>query len=178
MRNIISYFIKYPISADVLLILILIFGVFGGLGLRSTFFPETETKLISVQLVFPGASPEEIEEGVILKIEDNLSGLSGIKRITSISQENVGNVVVEAKRGFDIDEILADVKNAIDQINSFPVGLEPPVIAKREALTNAINFAVSGDLDLATLKEFAQKIEDDLLASENISKVALSGFPR
>ena len=177
MRSIISYFIKYPISADVLLILILIFGAIGGLSLRSTFFPETDTKLISVQLVFPGASPEEVEEGVILKIEDNLSGVTGIKRITSISQENIGNVVVEAKRGYDIDEILSDVKNSIDQINSFPIGLEPPVIAKREALTNAINFAILGDLDLGTLKDFARQIEDDLLASENISKVELSGFP-
>ena len=177
MRSIISYFIKYPISADVLLILILIFGAIGGLSLRSTFFPETDTKLISVQLVFPGASPEEVEEGVILKIEDNLSGVSGIKRITSISQENIGNVVVEAKSGYDIDEILSDVKNSIDQINSFPIGLEPPVISKREALTNAINFAILGDLDLGTLKDFARIIEDDLLASENISKVELSGFP-
>ncbi|MEM6629530.1 MAG: efflux RND transporter permease subunit [Bacteroidota bacterium] len=177
MKRIISYFIKYPISADVLVILILIFGVFGGLGLRSTFFPETETKLISVRMAFPGASPEEIEDGVILKIEENLSGLTGIKRITSISQENSGSVVVEIKRGYDIDEILSDVKNAIDQINSFPVGMEPPVIAKQEFLTNAINFAISGDLDLASLKRFAREVEDDLLASDNISKVVLSGFP-
>ena len=177
MKRVISYFIKYPISADVLVILILIFGVIGGLGLRSTFFPETETKLISVRMIYPGASPEEVEDGIILKIEDNLSGLTGIKRITSISQENSGSVVVEIKRGYDIDEILSDVKNAIDQINSFPVGMEPPVISKQEFLTNAINFAISGDLDLASLKSFAREVEDDLLASDNISKVTLSGFP-
>ena len=140
-------------------------------------FPETESKLIAIQTTFPGASPEEVEDGVILKIEDNLSGLSGVERITSISQENAGSVVIEVKDGFDIDEILTDVKNAVDQISSFPVGMEPPVVSKQETLTNAINFALSGDTDLTTLKQFARYIEADLLASENISKVALSGFP-
>ena len=177
MKSLISYFIKYPISADVLLLLILIFGFFGVNSLRSTFFPETESRLIAIQTTFPGASPEEVEDGVILKIEDNLSGLSGVERITSISQENAGSVVVEVKDGFDIDEILTDVKNAVDRISSFPVGMEPPVVSKQEALTNAINFALSGDVDLTTLKQFAREIEADLLASENISKVTLSGFP-
>ncbi|MEZ4850960.1 MAG: efflux RND transporter permease subunit [Bacteroidia bacterium] len=177
MKNIISYFIKYPISADVLVLLILVFGLLGVMSTRSTFFPETETELISVRTIFPGASPEEVEEGVIRKIEENLSGLTGVDRITSISQENGGSVVVEIKDGYDIDEILSDVKNAVDQINSFPSGLEPPVIAKQEFLTNAINFAISGDTDLKTLKTFARRIEADLLASDNISKVELSGFP-
>ncbi|MEL6675189.1 MAG: efflux RND transporter permease subunit [Bacteroidota bacterium] len=177
MKNIIGYFVRFPISADVLVILILLFGFFGVSSLRSTFFPEIDVKVISVNIVFPGASPEEVEEGVIVKIEDKLSGLSGIKRITSVSRENSGSVIVNLKDGYDIDEILADVKNAVDQINSFPVGMEPAVIGKQEVLTNAINFALSGDTDLATLKRFARKVEDDLLASENISKVGLSGFP-
>lgn len=177
MKQAISYFIKYPLIADVLVLLIFVFGFFGANNMRSTFFPESETKLISIRIVFPGASPEEVEEGVILKIEDNLTGLSGIERVTSISQENSGSVVVELKDGFDIDEILADVKNAVDQISSFPTGMEPAVIAKQEFLTNAIDFVVTGNLDLFALKRFARQVENDLLANENISKVNLSGFP-
>ena len=177
MRQTINYFIKNPISADVLVILIVALGIFGLKSMRSTFFPESETKLISIRTVYPGASPEEVEEGVIVKIEDNLTGLSGIERITSISQENGGSVVVETKDGYDIDEILSDVKNAVDQINSFPQGLEAPVIAKQEFLTNAITFAITGDADLKSLKKYAREVEDDLLASDNISKVILSGFP-
>lgn len=177
MRQIISYFIKYPINADVLVILILVMGFFGLNSMRSTFFPETESKLITVATVYPGASPEEIEEGVILKIEDNLSGITGIKRITSISQENTGSVVVQVNDNYDVDEALTDIKNAVDRISSFPVGMEPPVISKTEALTNAINFAVRGDTDLKTLKRFAREIEADLLSNDKISKVELSGFP-
>jgi len=177
MKRLISYFIKYPISADVLVLLIFVFGAFSLYNMRSTFFPETESKFILVNIPFPGASPEEMEEGVILKIEDNLSGLTGIETISSLSQENIGTVNIETKDGYDIDEILTDVKNAVDQISSFPVGMEPPVISKAEVLTLATTFAISGETDLNTLKKFADQVEDDLLASENISKVNVSGFP-
>lgn len=177
MKRIVSYFIKYPITADVTLVLIAVLGIFGLMSMRSTFFPETETTLISIRIVYPGASPEEIEEGVVLKIEDNLSGVTGVERTTSVSQENSAAIVVETKDDSDIDEVLTDVKNAVDQISSFPIGMEPPVIAKQEFLTNAINFALSGDVDLRTLKKFANDIEKDLLASPNISKIDISGFP-
>ena len=110
MRSFISYFIKYPITGNVLMILILVFGFMGLNSLQSTFVTETETKLIAVQLIYPGSSPEEIEEGVVNKIEDNLKGLTGVDRVTSVSSENSGRVIVEIKRGYDIDLILQDVK--------------------------------------------------------------------
>ena len=177
MRSFISYFIKYPITGNVLMILILIFGLMGLSSLKSTFFPETETKLIAISLIYPGASPEEIEEGVVNKIEDNLKGLTGVDRVTSVSRENAGTVTVEIKRGYDIDLLLQDVKNAVDQIPSFPANLEPPVVFKQEFLTVALNFALSGDVDLATLKRYAREVETDLLNEPGISKVSLSGFP-
>ncbi len=177
MRNIIAYFVKYPITGNLLMVLILLFGVVGLLGTRSTFFPESDTKFIVVQTAYPGASPEEIEEGIVAKVEDNLKGLTGIDRVTSVSQENSGQVTVEVKRGYDIDVVLQDVKNAVDQIGSFPEQMESPIIFKQEALTLALNFAVSGPVSLGTLKRFARKIEEDLLAVEGISKVELNGFP-
>ncbi|WNJ16201.1 efflux RND transporter permease subunit [Pontibacter sp. G13] len=177
MKNIISYFIKYSFSGDLMVLLILIFGFFGLNGMRSTFFPETESKLIQVQIVYPGASPEEIEEGIVAKIEDNLKGLTGVDRVTSVSSENAGSVTVEITKGNDIDVILADVKNAVDQIPSFPVGMEPPVVFKQEPMTVALNFAIYGDLDLRTLKQYAREIENDLLAMDGLSKVELTGFP-
>ena len=177
MKRLISYFIKYPISADVLVVVILIFGFIGLTNLRSTFFPENESKLIAVRTIYPGASPEEVEEGIIIKIEDNLKGLTGIERVTSVSQENLGSVLVEIKRGYDIELLVQDVKNAVDEINTFPDGMESPVVYKQEVLTVALNFAISGDTDLRTLKRFARNIESDLLANPKISKVELSGFP-
>ncbi len=177
MKSLISYFIKYPVSGNVLLFVIAIFGLSGFLNMRSTFFPENDASFISVQTIYPGASPEEVEEGIVIKIEDNLKGLTGIDRVTAISSENSGQVLVEVLPDYDIDLILQDVKNAVDQINSFPVAMEPPVIYKREAITNAFIFAVSGEVDLKTLKQFSRTIESDLRAVDGISKIELSGFP-
>lgn len=177
MRGIVQYFIKYPVAANLLMFGILILGYFGAKSMKTTFFPETPSRIISIQTIYPGASPEEIEEGIITKVEDNLKGLTGVERYTSVSSENSGNITVEVLKGYDTDLVLQDVKNAVDRINSFPVGMEPPVIYKRENLGFAINIALSGDVSLAALKRYAREIEDDLLAKDGLSKVTLSGFP-
>ncbi|MEL6864402.1 MAG: efflux RND transporter permease subunit [Bacteroidota bacterium] len=177
MRSFINYFIKNPIAGNLLMVGIFLAGIFGMTNMKSTFFPEVTSRNISIQTVYPGASPEEIEEGIVNKIEENLKGLTGVERVTSVSRENSGSVDVEVNQNYDTDLILQDVKNVVDRINSFPVDMEPPVVYKRENLGFGISFALSGDVDLKTLKRFARKVEDDLLVMEGISKVTLSGFP-
>ncbi|MEO0404427.1 MAG: efflux RND transporter permease subunit, partial [Bacteroidota bacterium] len=177
MKAMIRYFIKYPINGDLLMIALLVAGAAGIFRMKSTFFPETPTKTISVQAVYPGASPQEVEEGIIIKIEDNLKGLAGIDQIKSTCSENTGNITIEVLDEDETDEILQDVKNAVDRISSFPVGMEPPIIYKRDNINFAISFAVSGDHDLKTLKNYARQIETQLRTSDAISQVELSGFP-
>jgi len=177
MRSIIDYFIKNPIAANLLMFGIFLLGVAGLVSMKSNFFPEVESRTIRIQLTYPGASPSEIEEGIINRIEENLKGLTGIERYTSVSRENSGSITVEVLREYDTDLILQDVRNAVDQISSLPVGLEPPVIYKQENLGFAISFAISGAEDLKALKRFGRKAEEDLLNMEGISKVELSGFP-
>ncbi|HMQ50250.1 MAG TPA: efflux RND transporter permease subunit [Saprospiraceae bacterium] len=177
MRAVINYFIKNPVAANLIMFGILIMGYFGLNSMKSTFFPEVESRNILIQIVYPGASPSEIEEGIVNKIEENLKGVTGVERYTSVSSENAGTVIVEAFKGYKTDLVLQDVKNAVDQISSFPVGMEPPIIFKQENLGFAINFALSGPSDLAALKRYGRKVEDELLAMEGISKVELSGFP-
>ncbi len=177
MRSFINYFIKYPVAANLLMFGILILGAVGMKSMLSTFFPEVESRIISIQIVYPGASPEEVEEGIVKKIEENLKGLTGVEQYTSVSSENSGRITVEVFKGYDTDIILQDVKNAVDRINSFPVGMEPPVIYKMENLGFAISFAISGDVDLNTLKRYGRSVEEELRQTDGISKVELSGFP-
>ena len=177
MKSLINYFIKFPIAANLLMVSLFILGVVSMFNMNSTFFPERESRLISVRIIYPGASPEEIEEGVINKIEENLKGVTGIERITSVSQENAGSISVEVLKDYDTDLVLQDVKNAVDQISSFPVDMEPAVIYKLENIGRAISFAISGNVSLNMLKRFGRQAEDDLLAMDGISKVELSGFP-
>ncbi len=137
-----------------------------------------ETKIITIQVTYPGASPQEIEEGVVLQIEDNLKGVLGVDRVTSISNENSGTITVEAFKDYDIDLVLQDVKNAVDRVPSYPTGMEPLVVSKKEEIRETISFAISGDhIDLATLKTVSDQVENDLRAIEGISQVSISGFP-
>lgn len=177
MRSLLAYFIKYPITGNVLLFLILIFGFFGMASLRKTFFPERESNTIKIDAVYPGASPAEVEEGIVLKIEDNLDGLIGIDRITSTSSENLGAVTIEVNTDYNTDEILQDVKNAIDRINSFPDGMEPPSVYVFEGRNQAITFAISGDVGLHQLKHIARRVEQDLRSIDGLSQIELQGFP-
>lgn len=178
MKNFLSFFIKYPVAVNVIMISVAIFGILGLQETKSSFFPLDDSKLIFINIAYPGASPAEIEEGVVLKIEDNLRGLVNIDRVTSASQENSATITVEIEEGADIDIVLANVKNAVDRVPSFPVDMEPPVISKQENINTAITFTVSGDgVPLKTLKDVSRKIEDDIRAIPNISQVEVSGFP-
>ncbi len=178
MKKFISFFIKYPVAVNVIMVAVAIFGYIGLKETKSSFFPLDDSKLIFINIAYPGASPSEIEEGVVLKIEDNLRGLVDIDRVTSISQENSATITVEIVENADIDIILANVKNAVDRVPSFPVDMEPPIISKQENINSAITFTVSGEgVPLKTLKEVARKVEDDVRAMPDISQIELSGFP-
>jgi len=178
MRKIITYFIKFPVAVNIFILAFFAFGLVGALSMKSSFFPLTESQNISINLTYPGASPQEMEEGIVLKIEDNLKGIIGVDRVTSVSRENSASINVEIIKGKDIDVVLADVKNAVDRVPSFPSGMEPPIIAKIENIRSTISFIVTGkNIPLATLKQYARNIENDLRNIEGISQVSLSGFP-
>jgi len=178
MKKIISYFIKYPVAVNVLIFAFIIFGVIGAKSIKSSFFPLTDSKIISINLNYLGASPSEMEEGVVLKIEDNLKGIVGVDRVTSVSRENSATITVETVKGKNIDVVLSDVKNAVDRVPSFPTGLEPPIIAKIENIQSTISFTLSGEnISLNTLKRYAREVENDLRGMPGISQVSISGFP-
>jgi len=178
MKKLISYFIKFPVAVNVMILAFIVFGSLGASSMLSSYFPLTDSKLIKINLLYPGASPAEMEEGVVLKIEDNLKGIVGVDRVTSISQENAASINIEIEKGKNIDVVLADVKNAVDRVPSFPSGLEPPVIAKIETMRPTISFTLSGEnIPLVTLKQYARTVENDLRSIDGISQVILSGFP-
>ena len=178
MRKLIGYFIKHSVAVNIVVIAFIIFGFFGAVNLKSSFFPLTDSKNISINVIYPGASPQEVEEGIILKIEDNLKGLNGVERVTSTSRENSGNINVEIEKGKDIDFMLLEVKNAVDRVPSFPVDMEPLVVAKQEPARPTITFAISGsDIPLATLKQIGRQVENDLRGIKGISQINITGYP-
>ncbi len=177
MKAIVDFFIRNSVAGNLLMFVILLFGWFGLRSMKSTFFPPTPEKIISIQAALPGASPEEIEQGIVLKIEENLKGLTGIEQVNSVSSENAAQITVEIISGYDINLIKQDVENAVNQISSFPAGMESLRIFKQENRNFTFSFALSGEVPLTVLKSEARRVEDQLRATDIMSKVTLSGFP-
>ena len=178
MTNIIAFFVRYRVWTNVLMFSTLLFGLLFLLNMKYSFFPETRPDNLNVQVAFPGASPEEVEEGVVLKIEEAIDGLEGIERVTSVSRENFGSVTVEITSDADMDDVLRDVKNAVDRINSFPLGSEKPVIFEQRFRSRALSVVLYGETDLYNLKYYAERMRDRLLATPEISQVTIEGVPR
>ena len=177
MRRLITYFVNYPKAINILVLFFIVFGTAGTLALKSSFYPLIDAKFIEISAVLPGASPEEVEEGIVMKIEENLKGIEGVDRYYSTSRENLGYILVETLEDSDVDNVLIDVKNAVDKVPSFPVNLEPIVVKKMEQQEPTFIFSLTAEnIDLSSLKNISKKIEVDLRNLEGISQISTSGF--
>ncbi len=177
MRNIISYITKYPIWANVIILVVLVLGGVSTFTINKSFFPEIEPNIISVRVTYPGASPEEMEEGVVIKVEEALKGLEGIEEVTSIASENTASISIEVDPKYESEIVLTDVKNAVDRINSFPENAEKPVIYNQKPRGDVIDMILVGKVDLWTLKRYAEGVREDLLASGIITQIEITGYP-
>ena len=182
MRKIIERFVEYPVYANLIIAIVILAGGLSLTSLKKSFFPETESRYLSVSVFYPGASPVEMEEGVTTRIEEAVRGLIGIKEITSTSMENRSSVSIETTGEYPINEVLQEVKNAVDGISSLPSAAERPIVSKRRSRAGALRLElvpVDGhDMELMTLKEHSQRVEEDFLNSGVMSQISLSGFPQ
>lgn len=156
---------------------ILAFGGFSLYKMKTSFFPEVVSKTILINFTYRGTSPEEIEESIILKAEQLLKGIEGVEYVTSVSSENTGQVVVNVLDNYDTQEVLVDVKTAIDRITPYPTDAETPVVTIQESRTGVLILAISGNDSLWNIKQKTKPLENTLLAKEGISQISLSGFP-
>lgn len=177
MKKLITYLAQKPMLTDIFVGLIVILGLLTVVNMRSNFLPGEPVSFINVNVVYRGASPQELEVDVVNKIEDNLDGLKGVRRVTSSSQESFANVRVEILDDADPNEVLQDVTNAVDRITTFPPEVETPTIVKEEILNYTMTVAITGSKSVRELKDYAKNIKDELLFSPQLSQIFLSGFP-
>lgn len=182
MKKIIERFVEFPIYANIIIAIVIFAGGYSLMSMNKAFFPEMESRYISVSVFYPGASPIEMEEGVTSRVEEAVRGLVGIKEITSTSVENRSSILIETTGEYDIDEVLMEVKNAVDGISSFPTAAERPIVSKQRSRASALFMALvpkdSAEIDLMTLKEYAQRIEEDFFNSGVMSQISVSGYPQ
>lgn len=177
MRALIEWFNRYPIWANVLMWVILIFGFLSLKNINSSFFPENPSGLIMVDMIYPGTSPEEIEEVLVKKVEENLVGIEGVDWTTSYSSENRGTIRVYVQESYDENDILIDVKNAVDRISAYPEGAEKPQVYVVPARTRSIEVGIVGDADLWSLKDRAERFEAILRSKPGVTQISFEGVP-
>lgn len=183
MRNLVGFFIKYPIWTNAFIIIISLFGLWSLMNMKSSFFPELDPMKISIQVMYPGASPEEMEEGVAIKIEQAVKGLNEIEHVSSTSSENFCSISIEAYQDADMDELQSEVENAVNSINSFPQGAEKPVIKRIKTGGMASTVMIIGisqknaSLTPMDLRLKAQEIENELLNDKSLTQIRKDVFP-
>ncbi len=178
MKKLVAFFVRNPLWTNVLMLSIVGFGLLSWGKIKYSFFPVIPPDIIMVEVEYIGGSPEEVEEGVVLKIEENIEGIEGIERVTSVSRENSAFITIEVLRGSSVDKVLQDVKNAVDRISSFPKHTEKPVVYERKYRDAVMDIVLLGKTDLFNLKDVAEKWRDELLLLPEISQVNISGLPR
>jgi multidrug efflux pump subunit AcrB len=176
MKKFVAFCVQNQLLVYLGMILVIVGGVISAKRMNTSFFPAQKEKFIQINALYPGASPSEIEEGITLKIEDNLKGVIGIDRVTSTSSENSASIKVEIETKADADLVLQDVKNAVDQISNFPEGMEQIVVFVEPVLNFTSKLALVGDVSINTLEETADRVENDLRALPNISQIDVYGY--
>ncbi len=174
-RGIIAWFVHNPVAANLLMVLIIISGLMGWFNIKKKTFPEITPNTLTISVPYPGAAPEEVEASVVVKIEEALEGLEGIKELTAFASEGLGRVQVEIDSGYDLATMLDDVKLRVDAIATFPEETEKPVIARQQIENPVIWVSVYGDVDERTLKTWAQQVRDELVQLPEVSLAEVQG---
>lgn len=174
-RGPIAWMARNSVAANLLMTCLLAGGLISGLRIKQEVFPEFELDLISISVAYPGASPAEVEQGILLAVEEEVRGLDGVKRVTSRAAEGFGTVQVELLLGANPDKALQDVKSAVDRITSFPADAERPLVQLRTSRNQVTTIVVYGDLDESVLRDAGERVREELLADPRITLVELSG---
>ncbi len=174
MSRAVAWFARNGVAANLLMALCAIGGALSLLfAIPIKTFPDIDVDMISVAVVYPGAAPEEVEEGVCVRIEEEVDGIDGIDRVTSSSNEGACAVTIELLQGADGPRVLSDVKNRVDAIDTFPAEAEKPIVSEVVPRRSVIDVALSGPLDERSLKELGERVRDELSQLPDITLVEL-----
>ena len=177
MKGMIEWFARNGVAANLMMVFIMASGVVAVTGVRAELMPEIELDRINIEVPYLGAAPEEVEDAVTIRIEEAIQGIDGIKGIQSTAAEGMGTVTVELELGADARKVIDDVKSSVDAITTFPVEAEKPIVRELTGRMQVADVAVSGDVDLFTLKATAERVRDELTAIPGITQVEIVSAP-
>lgn len=174
-KGLIAWFARNPVAANLLMILIISLGVLSVFNIKKEIMPKIDTRVIEVSQVYPGAAPSEVEKGIILKMEEALKDVDGIKRIESHAYDSMARLWVEIHQGYNLDALLNEIKIQLDSISSVPAEAEKPVISRVDWVAHAVQLQIHGDINEQSAKLLADEIKQELLALDDVGKIEIFG---
>ncbi|PTN37735.1 efflux RND transporter permease subunit [Desulfonatronum sp. SC1] len=174
-KGMIAWFVNNPVAANLLMLVIIMGGLLTAFSIRKEFFPEMATGVITIHVEYPGASPADVEAGILVKIEEVLNGLDGIERIVAEAQEGLAAVRVMLRHTADPSDMLNAVRARVDRLDTLPLLAQKPAIAQETTRTGVLWLALSGPLDEGRIKALAQSIKEDLLLIPQIRQAEIHG---
>ncbi|MDH3896633.1 MAG: efflux RND transporter permease subunit [Deltaproteobacteria bacterium] len=176
MKGAVAWFAENHVAANLLMLFFLLAGAVTGLTTKLEIFPETSLDMISITMEYPGASPAEVEEAIVRRIEEKVAGLAGIKRIDSVARESLATVTIEVMNDWDLQELLDEVKAEVDRISTFPNETEEPIVREVTRRRQVLNVTVFGDAPESTIKHLTERIKDDITNLPGITLAELAGL--
>ncbi len=173
--GVIAWFARNPVAANLLMLIIIAVGAGSAFTIQRAMMPAFHFEIIWISVPYPGAAPEEVERGVVEKIEEAINDVEGIERVESDALESVARIMIEPLDGISIDKLYDDVQNRIDGITTFPEGAEEPIITQPEVMFPVLNLQVSGNLDPRSMKSLAENIRRELLTLPEVSGIEMTG---
>ncbi|NCF24422.1 MAG: hypothetical protein GWP60_07770 [Gammaproteobacteria bacterium] len=174
-KGIIAWFAANHVAANLLMLLILFTGLVSLFTIRKQTTPDFELNTIEVRVPYLGAAPQEVEEGVVIKIEEAIQDVQGIVEMRGSAREGLGSVTIKVSQDADLLEVLNEVKTRVDAIATFPALTEKPVIYKQEVPVHVVFLAIHGDLDAFARKAIAQEVREDLMRFPEVTQVQYLG---
>lgn len=175
--GVVSWFAGHHVAANLLMLFLLAIGILSMLSTTVEIFPEFSIDTVTVRVPYLGATPAETEEGVTVKVEEAIAAIDGIKRIRSTANEGSGTVVAEIDTGADNQKVLDDIKAAVDRIDTFPAETEEPLISEVVTRRQVLSVAIYGDVSEKTLAALAERVRDDLTATDAVTQAEVKGVP-
>ena len=172
-KGLIAWFARNSVAANLLMIIILLGGLLTANTIRKQFFPQVEINWLEFSAVYPGAAPQEVEEGITIKIEEALESVQGLKRVITYSNRNASSGYFRVEDSYDPEVVLNEVKSQIDSISSFPAGMERPTVERIKLRQEVMYISLYGDMTSKQLKELGNKIHDEII---QLPKVNITEF--
>src|SRR5690606_22145912 len=176
-KGVIAFMARNPIITNLLMVVLIGGGLWTMFNIQKEVFPQYQLDIVEISVVYPGAAPTEVEQGIVLPVEEAIRGIQGIKEVISTANEGSGEIMVELVPGTDRMKAFQDIDQAVNRIQTFPDDIEQPQVVLQDQQLDVMVVGLFGDVDVWTLRNLAEQLRNELLSSDEITQIEIGNVP-